>query len=731
MECHLAAESLQQVADFIGDSKIVALDTEDTSLNPRTGEICGIGLSPDGIRGMYIPTKHAYTDNLDIKEVLPFLQKLLDGRGIFIHNAKFDAEYIYQQSKGSWDIWKTNKVIDTMILAYMWGKFSRIGLKPLTKELFNYEMLELKDLFGGKKTNIQVEKLDINKILDYACDDPIYTYKLGMYLLPKIKASPMRDICKTEMDLIKYVQKMERFGIHLNTEHLASESAKLDELILKTEKLVFDEASAKIGQPVEFNIGSTKDVGEILFDYMQLPVLGTTATGKRSTDEKTLSKMAVKYSIVRNILTWRRLITSKSRYTDPLPSYVEPDGKIHTSFNQTAAASGRFASSDPNLQNIPVKGRDPFKIVNSDGDIEEHEVDVRKAFEATEDYTFLDPDYSQIEYKALVGEAGETSYINAFNNGVDFHGKVAQETGTIRSKAKTTNFRLQYGGGPAGLAEDLDISLEEAKEIVRKREESMPAVGVYRQNALLNMRRLGYVQTRFGRRRYSDGLNSPDRKERAFYERSMYNTLIQGVAADVLKMGMVRLGKLIDERYGEEWEKVRMILTIHDEILLEVRNDIPLIDVWNMCKEAMEIQVDGWPRITIDAKFGTSWGEMSHYEPETDTKPESKSLQASPVILGDKPTSATKPEEKMPVIGGKKIILSLKEPLTKPKLLELLELFDSHPGPNVFTVRTETQDYVIGKHLTALSLENVGLINTVIACEPFVDISEIPLETLI
>lgn len=737
-------EDLGEIEQYIGSSKAVDIDVEATSLNTREAQIVGIGLSIGKNSARYIPIMHRGDGNFVLNAVVCVLRQVLKDKVLFLQNAKYDAEVIYQNTDGGWNIWKTNKIFDTMIMAYMLGQYTNLSQKFLVKKIFDYDMLKLEDFFGGKKKNIHVEKLTALQILDYACDDVNWGFKLFENLAPRLKAMPngLRSLFRTEMELIPYVQKMERAGVKLNEGHLKQEAEKLNALLVDVEKLIFDEVSEKVGQKVRFDIMSPKDVGDILYDYLGIPILGMTPPskrfpgGQRATNEKVLNKAKKKYSIIQNILTYRRLVKAISSYVELLPKFVEDDGRIHASFHQAGredspVPTGRFSSSNPSLQNIPVKGRDPFVIIRN-GKKEEHEVAIRRAFEAEEGYYYFDPDYSQVEYKIIVGEAGEIKLIRAFDNGADYHcivatmingNTLAEVTEPQRVEAKTTNFRLIYGGGAPGLADALDCSLERAKDIIRAIDEMMPAVAVYKQNLILNGRRKGYVETHFGRRRYEPLLNSPDRKIRAFAERSVYNTASgQGSGADVLKIGFVALGKAIDEKYGESWVKVKIILTVHDENLLEVRNDIPPSEIWELCKEAMEMQIEGWPKITIDAEIGKNWGELEKYIPDSKNSTNSTSKSQN-VVEENTPQNqyqTTKPLEKVSQNVAQKIILQLKsDSLSDEEIKSFTQLLDENPGNNLMVIRTDSKDYPVEKHKTSLGLENAGLINTAIACNVF------------
>ncbi|HEC65790.1 MAG TPA: hypothetical protein ENI23_10870 [bacterium] len=280
-----------------------------------------------------------------------------------------------------------------------------------------------------------------------------------------------------------------------------------------------------------------------------------------------------------------------------------------------------------------------------------------------------------------------------------------------------------YGGGAVGLADALECSLERAKDIIKSIDEMMPAVSVYKQNLILNGRRRGYVETHFGRRRYEPLLDSPDRKIRAFAERSVFNTASgQGSGADVLKIGFVALGKAIDEKYGEDWEKVRVVLTVHDENLLEVRNDVPPDEIWKVCVETMEMQIEGWPRIIIDAEIGQNWGELTEYVPLHKRSVDSVSKPQNVVEkdITQKQPNDTKPSEVSPQNVAQRIILQLKsESLSDEEVNSFTQLLDAHPGDNLMVLRTRSEDYPVSKHRTSLNLDNAGLINTTIACHVF------------
>jgi DNA polymerase-1 len=449
-----------------------------------------------------------------------------------------------------------------------------------------------------------------------------------------------------------------------------------------------------------------------------------------------LDKLAKKNPIVQNMISFRRLMSLKGTFVEGLLDRLE-NGRVHSTFNQHGAPTGRFSSGDPNLQNIPVMGRDPYIIVFEDGRKEEFVPNIRKAYVADPGYYFFDADYSQIEYRMLMGQAGEFPLIKLFREGHDFHAMTAaminhKDVGEVtkaeRDVGKTTNFRLAYLGGPGGLAEALDISREEAVEIIQSRDDGMPAVQVFKMRTFASMRDEGCVRTHFGRIRYVPELFSPSRATRAWAERSAWNTVTQGGAADVLKMGMVKLGNVIEEKYSG---KIFIVLTVHDELLLMVRNEIPPREVWDLCRENMEMFIPEWPDLIIDAKVGVNWGEMEKYDPEKSYNFDTTSSNAIGEEFSIKASQTIQDQVLEPEKPPQRIILELKEPLSRPTRDNLLELLNAHSGKNTLVIRTGDADVPLNKNLTSLGLDDAGLINTVVLCDVLMDEADVNAEDIL
>jgi DNA polymerase-1 len=555
-------------------SKEFVFDTETTSTDALSAELVGISFCLKPREAFFVsvrPTTEAdqaelftqkkaaasQSKGIDVDEVVRTLKPLLenqDPRKIG-HNIKYDMLVLSQH-----DIWPQGLAFDSMIASYILRADGRHNLDALAREHLQYKTVSFTDLVGSGKEQKHIREVPLEDLSDYSCEDSDITLRLYQTLSGKLEHQGMLDLCETmEFPLISVLGKMERSGVAIDIDHLRNMSKELerqlDTLTREIHKLA--------GEPL--NINSTQQLGDVLFNKLKLPTVRKTKTGF-STDVGVLETLRNEHPIVEHLLEYRQLSKLKSTYVDALPALINPrTGRIHTSFNQTIAATGRLSSSDPNLQNIPIR----TEIGRS----------IRKAFVPGEgDSLMMSADYSQIELRVMAHISGDEGLSDAFRNKEDIHTTTAAKvfgvaheevSREMRRKAKEVNFGIMYGIGPFGLSTRLEITQTEAKEIIARYFERFPKVKQYINDTIGTARERGYVETLLGRRRYLPDLNSHNNNLRQNAERQAINMPIQGTAADMIKLAMIN----IDRAFAKARLKTLMILQVHDELIFELKKD--------------------------------------------------------------------------------------------------------------------------------------------------------------
>lgn len=469
-------------------------------------------------------------------------------------NIKYDMEVL-----ASYGVCVAGQLFDTMIAHYLIQPELRHNMDYMAETCLGYQTIHIEELIGPKgKKQKSMRDLPPEQIVDYAAEDADVTLRLKNYLEPKLEEVGVTQLFyEIEMPLVRVLAEMELNGVRIDTAALAETSEILTKRLSDIEKRIYELAGE------EFNIASPKQVGEILFGKLKIVEKPKkTKTGQYVTSEEVLQQLSRKHEIVGKILEHRGLKKLLGTYVDALPKLINPrTGHIHTSFNQTATATGRLSSSDPNLQNIPVRGEDGKEI--------------RKAFIPEEGCLFFSADYSQIELRVMAHLSGDENMIEAFRSGHDIHAAtaakiykedIADVTRDQRTKAKRANFGIIYGITVFGLAERLDISRQEASQLIDGYFITFPKVHEYMEKAKQTAREQGYVETFFRRRRYLPDINSHNGTVRGFAERNAINAPIQGSAADIIKVAMVRIYK----RFKDENLRSKMILQVHDELNFSV-----------------------------------------------------------------------------------------------------------------------------------------------------------------
>ena len=584
-------DRIKELCDFFLTCKILSLDTETTSTNAIDAELVGLSFSTEESKAFYVPVpenKHEAQKIVDIfKEVYENPSILKIGQ-----NIKYDITVLRK-----YGVEMKGELFDCMIAHYLLQPELRHNMDYMAEAYLNYKTIHIDELIGHKgKSQKSMRDLSPIEVYEYACEDADITLKLYHILEPKLKELNIFNLFKDiEMPLINVLVEMEMNGVILDTSSLTETSRILQQRILEKERKIYEEAGTS------FNIASPKQVGEILFDRLKISDKAKkTKTGQYVTSEEALTQLKHRAPIVENILAYRGLRKLLSTYVEALPKLINKHtGHIHTSFNQAITATGRLSSSDPNLQNIPVKGEDGKEL--------------RRCFIPEPGCLFFSADYSQIELRVMAHLSGDEGLIDAFRNGYDIHAATAARifketmehvTRDQRSMAKRANFGIIYGITVFGLAQNLDIDRNEAKKLIDDYFQSFPKVKEYMERCKETARSKGYAETIFHRRRYLPDINSGNATVRGFAERNSINAPIQGSAADIIKLAMVRIYK----RFNDENIKSKMILQVHDELNFSVfpeeKESVERIVIEEM-QNACQLKVP----LIADCGWGANWLE--------------------------------------------------------------------------------------------------------------------------
>ena len=584
-------EKIEQLLQNILTQKILSLDTETTGTDPIRAELVGMSFSYAENQAFYVPVP---ADRTEAQRIVDKFKPVFENKETLKvgQNIKYDMLVL-----ANYGVEIQGEMFDTMIAHYVLQPELHHGMDYLAEIYLHYETIKIEELIGPKgKNQKNMRDLDPIHIYRYACEDADVTLKLKNVLEKELKQNDAESLFRDiEMPLVPVLAYMERNGVRIDTEALKETSRHFTARMQQIEKEVHRLAG------VEFNIASPKQVGEVLFDRLKIvDKPKKTKTGQYVTSEEVLESLKGKHEIVGKILEHRGLKKLLGTYIDALPQLINPQtGHIHTSFNQTVTATGRLSSSNPNLQNIPVR--------NEDGK------EIRKAFIPDEGCEFFSADYSQIELRIMAHLSQDPHMIEAFRENQDIHAATAAKiykekledvTREQRSKAKTANFGIIYGISVFGLAERLNIDRKEAKELIDGYFENYPHVKEYMDKSILEAREKGYIETIFRRRRYLPDINSRNAVVRGYAERNAINAPIQGSAADIIKVAMVRIYR----RFREEGIRSKMILQVHDElnfsVLPEEKEKVQQIVISEM-ESAYKMKVP----LQADCGWGKNWLE--------------------------------------------------------------------------------------------------------------------------
>ena len=676
-------EQLDALCDRLEEAALIAVDTETEGL-AYEDIIVGIAVSAWVGEGYYIPIRHEaldgvrYADQLTPEQVYERLGPILEDKPCTGHNVKFDMKMFWK------DGININYTDDTLIYAHLIGKDQQKGLKPLVKNHLGHKMNDIDSLFpkvGRKKPEIRPAILSPEEMRYYGCEDGNWSYQLYRFMKRRFENSGINPfLYALEMRLLRSVGEMEAFGIPTSMEFLVENSKVAVEHLARLEQEILTEIREEVDDPeYMINFNSPTQLAVLLFDILGLPVLGTSPkTGNPSTAGWIMEELAKESPVVRKILTYRELNKLNNTYLHGLQSTVHSDGRIRGSFNQVGTASGRFSSSSPNLQNLPRdqkfylwdtpgeelldkypdlanklrKEDNEWQVYNEAldkwgdydlgtyGDIrygvktgrifEMWQCKTRSFIAAPEDHYLIEADYSQIELRVMAGESLEPTLLDAYASGEDVHSRTAAvifgvpdgtaPTDDQRQVGKTINFSLLYGAGPFNISKQLGIEVEEAQEMVGRYFKNLPAVKSWLNRVRSDTHMDGYADTAFGRRRYFPNVRGGDHKLAEKELREAGNHHIQGSAADVMKLAIVRASTRLRKYFGDD---VRIISTVHDSVLVECHNKYPPEQVVPVLRDAMEnlagAKPADWPELKIDTKIGKTWGTAKEQDIPRDT----------------------------------------------------------------------------------------------------------------
>lgn len=588
------APALNELASCLKKTESFAFDTETTSLNPMLARPVGISLSPAPGEAYYIPVGHVsweQVEQLPLEQVTNKLKPILEDAKLtkVAHNGKYDMVVLAEHGVNV-----SNLTFDTMVAAHLLGEKS-LGLKALAFSKLGIEMTPITELIGSGAKQICMSQVEVAHTKDYACADADMTGQLAELLGAELHEQGLWQLfSEVEMPLVPVLVHMERNGVALDTDLLRQMSHRLGKRLLKLEAEIYNSVGHR------FNINSPQQLGPVLFDELKLPPARKTKSGY-STGASVLEELRGVHPIIELILEYRQLSKLKSTYIDALPGLINPKtGRLHTSFNQTRTATGRLSSSEPNLQNIPVRG--------------EQGREIRQAFVAPLGSCLLSGDYSQIDLRVLAHLSQDPALLETFHRDEDIHAAtaarlfgvdVAEVTPDMRRLAKTVNFGVIYGMSGYGLEQATELSREEAEQFIASYFEKHPQVKDYLDSTKKQARELGYVQTILGRRRTIPEIHSSNRNLREAAERMAINMPVQGSSADIIKVAMIKL----DREMGRHHLKSKLLLQVHDELIFEVPEE-ELDEMSKLVPQLMSTSLKLSVPLKVDIKVGKNWGQM-------------------------------------------------------------------------------------------------------------------------
>ena len=593
-------DQIDEWVDEAEEAGEFAIDTETSSLDPHQADLVGISLSTKIGKACYIPIGHKSKRCLKKSIVIKKLKSLLEDKSVkkIGQNIKFDFIVLYKQGI------EINSMEDTMLMSYVLdaGK-NRHNMDALSEIHLGHKTISFKEIVGTGKKEINFSDVELDKAMEYAAEDADITYRLYKIFNKNLKLEKLTNIYEIfEKPLIKILAFMEIEGIKIDNKFLKVLSEKFEKKIRSLEKKIFTISKKK------FNIGSPKQLGEIIYNELKIAGLKKTRKGSFATSANVLEDLAFKgYEFPKLILDWRQVSKLKNTYSDSLPEHINPNTKrVHTSFLLAATTTSRLASSDPNLQNIPIKSEDGK--------------DIRKAFVAEKEFKLISADYNQIEMRILADLADVKELKKAFKNNEDIHSLTASQVFNIdikkvdqnkRRKAKAINFGIIYGISQYGLAKQINVSNNEAEDFLNAYFFKFPEIKNYMESTIKFCRKNGYVNNIFGRRSHFNGINDKNFNVRNFQERAAINAPIQGSASEIMRMAMIRISKKFEEIKNL---KSKILLQIHDELIFEVHKEQV-----NKCSKIIQEEMSSVKDsnlhsfsipLLVDINVGDNWGDL-------------------------------------------------------------------------------------------------------------------------
>ena len=594
----LTSQELQDWLARLNNADLFAFDTETTSLNYMEAELVGVSFSVEAGEAAYLPLAHDYMDapeQLDRSEVLAQLKPLLES-----HSHKKVGQHLKYDKNvlANYDIELNGIAFDTMLESYVLNSVAtRHDMDSLAAYYLDHKTISFEEIAGKGAKKLTFNQIPLEQASPYAAEDADITLQLHQTLWPQIcqHQELQQVLTDIEVPLASVLAKMEQQGVLIDSQTLLQQSQDLAVRILQIEKEVYELAGE------EFNLGSTKQLQEILFNKMDLPVLKKTPKGAPSTAEEVLQELALNYPLPKLLMEYRGLTKLKNTYTDKLPKMINPrTGRVHTSYHQAIAATGRLSSTDPNLQNIPIRTAEGRKV--------------RQAFVANKGYRIVAADYSQIELRIMAHLSGDPGLVEAFSSGKDVHKATAAEVFGVsldevsseqRRSAKAINFGLIYGMSAFGLAKQLNIPRQDAQKYMNLYFERYPGVLRYMEETRVSAKEKGYVSTVFGRRLYLPDINASNGMRRQGAERAAINAPMQGTAADIIKKAMLKVDIWISSLDNDD---VKMIMQVHDELVFEIKEQnlqAHKNTIIKLMEQACKLNVP----LIVEAGEGDNWDE--------------------------------------------------------------------------------------------------------------------------
>jgi DNA polymerase-1 len=589
-------DELDKLVIELNEAKSFAFDTETDSLDTAEANLVGLSFCANEGQAYYIPVQHRYLgvpQQLELDVVINALKPVFANiKNVKVaHNFKFDEKVL---SKYGIDI--CGDIHDTMVMAYVLKSNGKHSMDAVSKEYLGVEPIPYTEIAGTGRKQQTLDQIDIEIVAKYAAEDADITFRLFNYLGELLAKEDVLDKLyrEVEMPLALILNDMEKLGVKIDADKLRKQSIELEKKIAELQTKCFDLCGE------EFNLASPVQLREVLFERMGLPAIKKTAKGQASTSEEVLLQLAEEYEVAALIMEYRHLSKLKNTYTDKLPNILDANSRAHTSYNQTGTVTGRLSSSEPNLQNIPIKSVEGRKI--------------REAFIAEDGFVIMAADYSQVELRIMAHLSKDKNLVKAFNDGLDIHSATAAEvlgislgdvTSEQRRRAKAINFGLIYGMSAFGLAKQLEIPRGEAQEYINIYFDRYPSVKEYMTTAKEFAKEKGYVETILGRRLYLPEINAKNGIQRAAAERAAINAPMQGTAADIIKKAMISVDAIITKKYSNT---VKMAMQVHDELVFEVAKD-KLEEVSVVIKKIMEEVVTLSVPLEVNVDSGENWDQ--------------------------------------------------------------------------------------------------------------------------